>query len=85
MAGNCPVSPALVPRILQIVLAGSEVRVQVQTCLGSNSQLERNDALSPAAWTASGTLLIGSGGWTNLLHPDASLASQRFYRVRISR
>jgi|GEM_PF-1316086 len=85
IAGTCPVNSGSVPRILQIVLAGSEMRVQVQTCLGSTYQLECSHGLSPMEWIAVGTAVTGTGGRTNLIDPDVGLASQRFYRVRISR
>lgn len=85
IAGTCPVSSNSVPRILKIVLAGSEVQVQVQTCAGSLYQLECSHGLPPGAWIPVGAAVTGNGGRTNLIDPDVSLVSQRFYRVRISR
>jgi hypothetical protein len=45
VAGTYPTDSNSVPRILQIVLTGSEVQVQVRTCAGSTYQLECSHGL----------------------------------------
>jgi hypothetical protein len=85
IAGTCPISSGSVPRIVQIVLAESEVHVQVQTCAGSIYQLECSHGLPAVPWIAVGPATTGDGTTMTLVDPEPSLASQRFYRVRISR